>query len=64
MPLLNMVWSIFVFFLLAAWIWVIVGVISDGFRSKDLDGLAKGLWVLGIIVVPWLGGIGLSRSSR
>jgi hypothetical protein len=24
-------------------------------RSKDLDGLAKGLWVLGIIVVPWLG---------
>jgi hypothetical protein len=50
-----MFWSIFIFFLMVAWIWVIVGVISDVLRSKDLDGLAKGLWVLGIIVVPWLG---------
>lgn len=55
MPFLNMFWSIFIFFLLVAWIWVIVGVISDVLRSKDLDGLAKGLWVLGIIIVPWLG---------
>lgn len=55
MPFLNMFWSIFIFFLMVAWIWVIVGVISDVMRSKDLDGLAKGLWVLGIIVVPWLG---------
>ena len=55
MPLVNMLWSIFIFFLMVAWIWVIVGVISDVMRSKDLSGLAKGLWVLGIIVVPWLG---------
>lgn len=55
MPLLNIFWSIFMFFLLVAWIWVIVGVISDVFRSKDLSGLEKALWVLGIIVIPWLG---------
>ena len=55
MPLLNMLWSIFVFFLFVAWIWVIVGVIGDVFRSKDLSGWAKALWVLGIIAVPWLG---------
>jgi hypothetical protein len=55
MPLLNMLWSIFVFFLFVAWIWVIVGVIGDVFRSKDLGGWAKALWVLGIIAVPWLG---------
>jgi hypothetical protein len=54
-PLLNIFWSIFMFFLLVAWIWVIVGVISDVFRSKDLGGMEKALWVLGIIVVPWLG---------
>jgi len=54
-PLLNIFWSIFMFFLLVAWIWVIVGVISDVFRSKDLSGLEKALWVLGIIVIPWLG---------
>ena len=43
------------FFLLVAWIWVIVGVISDVFRSKDLGGVEKALWVLGIIAIPWLG---------
>ena len=55
MPLFDVLWSIFVFFLLIAWIWVLIGVISDVFRSDDLNGLAKGLWVLAIIVVPWLG---------
>ena len=55
MPLLDIFWSIFMFFLLVAWIWVIIGVIGDVFRSKDLNGLAKGIWVLLIIVIPWLG---------
>ena len=55
MPFLHIFWSIFMFFLLVAWIWVLVGVISDVFRSDDLNGFAKALWVLGIIVVPWLG---------
>lgn len=55
MPLLNVLSSIFMFFLLVAWIWVLVGVISDVFRSKDLSGMAKAIWVLFIIMVPWLG---------
>jgi len=55
MGLLQIFWSIFMFFLLVAWIWAVIGIISDVFRSNDLSGLAKGLWVLFIIVVPWLG---------
>ena len=55
MPFLDMIWSIFVFFLLVAWIWVIIGIIGDVFRSKDLGGFAKGIWVLFIIAIPWLG---------
>lgn len=55
MPLFDILWSIFVFFLLVAWIWLLIGVISDVFRSDDLNGLAKGLWALAIIVVPWVG---------
>lgn len=55
MAILNIFWSIFIFFLFLAWIWTVVGVISDVFRSDDLSGFAKALWVLGIIVVPWLG---------
>lgn len=55
MHLLEIFWSIFTFFLLVAWIWAVIGVISDVFRSDDLSGFAKGIWVLFIILVPWLG---------
>ena len=55
MPLLNIFWSIFVFFLMVAWIWAVIGVISDVFRSPDLGGVSKGIWMLFIIVIPWLG---------
>jgi lysylphosphatidylglycerol synthetase-like protein (DUF2156 family) len=55
MPLLHVLLSILEFFLLVAWIWVVVAVISDVFRSNDLNGVARALWVLGIIIVPWVG---------
>ena len=55
MPLLNIFWSILMFFLFVAWIWVIIGVIGDVFRSKDLGGAAKGMWAVFIVIVPWLG---------
>lgn len=53
--LLNIFWSIFVFFLMVTWIRAVIGVISDVFRSPDLGGVSKGIWVLFIIVIPWLG---------
>jgi hypothetical protein len=55
MPLLDIFWSIFVFFLMVAWIWAVIGVIGDIFRNADLGGVSKGIWVLFIIVIPWLG---------
>jgi len=45
----------FLFFLMIAWLWVLVGVISDIFRSKDLGGWGKGIWAMFIIIIPWLG---------
>ena len=55
MPLLHILESIFFFFLMLAWIWVIVGIIGDVFASDDLSGVAKGVWVLFVIIIPWLG---------
>ena len=43
------------FFLLVAWFWVVISVIADIFRSKDLNGLRKGIWMVFVIVTPWLG---------
>ena len=55
MPLLHVLLSIIQFFILVAWIWVVIAVISDVFRSKDLNGLERALWVIGIIVIPLVG---------
>ena len=55
MPLLHVLESIFVFFLMFAWVWVVIRVVGDVFLSKDLSGLSKGIWMLFIICIPWLG---------
>lgn len=46
---------IFWVFLMVAWFWVMISVVADVFRSHDLGGGSKALWILFIIAVPWLG---------
>ena len=48
-------WSMLWFFLFFIWIWLLIVVFSDIFRSHDLSGWAKALWVIFVIVVPYLG---------
>jgi Short C-terminal domain/Phospholipase_D-nuclease N-terminal len=43
------------FFLFFIWIWLLIVVFSDIFRSHDLSGWAKALWTIFIIVLPYLG---------
>ena len=43
------------FFLFFIWIWLLITVFADIFRSHDLGGFAKTIWVLFVIVVPYLG---------
>ncbi len=51
----DVIWSIFLLFLLVAWIWVLISVVADIFRSTDMSGIAKALWVGFVIIIPWLG---------
>ena len=48
-------WSMLWFFLFFIWIWLLIVVFSDIFRSHDLGGWAKAFWVIGIILLPYLG---------
>ena len=48
---LSMVW----FALLFIWIWLLIVVFGDIFRSHDLGGFAKFLWVAFVILMPYLG---------
>ena len=54
-PLLNIFWSILEFFLWFVWIWLVVMVFIDIFRSHDLSGWAKALWVLFVVIIPVIG---------
>jgi len=48
-------WSMLWFFLFIIWIWILITVFADIFRSHDLSGWAKALWVIFVIVFPYLG---------
>jgi Short C-terminal domain/Phospholipase_D-nuclease N-terminal len=48
-------WSMLWFFLFFIWIWLLIVIFSDIFRSDDLSGWGKALWSIFIIVVPYLG---------
>ena len=48
-------WSMLWFFLFFIWIWLLILVFSDIFRSHDLSGWGKALWSIFIIFVPYLG---------
>jgi hypothetical protein len=51
----QLLWSMLWFTLFFLWIWVVVMVFADIFRSHDLSGWGKGLWTIFVIFLPWLG---------
>ena len=54
-PLLNVFWTIFEFFLWVIWIWILIMVFIDIFRSHDLSGWGKALWFLFVLFIPLIG---------
>lgn len=48
-------WSMLWFFLFFVWIWLLIEVFGDIFRSRDLSGWGKALWTVFVIVLPYLG---------
>ena len=54
-PLADLFGTMLGFFLLIIWFWLLIIVFSDIFRSHDLGGGAKALWVIFVIILPFLG---------
>ena len=48
-------WAMLWFSLFFMWIWVVITVFADIFRSRDLSGWGKALWTLFVIFLPFLG---------
>jgi len=54
-PLLGAFWTIFEIFLWVIWIWILITVFIDIFRSPDLSGWGKALWFLFVLLIPLIG---------
>ena len=54
-PILDFFLTMLYFFLFVIWIWLLIMVFVDIFRSHDMGGLAKALWVIFVIILPFLG---------
>jgi len=54
-PVLDLFWTIIEFFLWVIWIWILIMIFIDIFRSHDLSGWAKALWFLFVLFIPLIG---------
>jgi Short C-terminal domain/Phospholipase_D-nuclease N-terminal len=54
-PLLNVFWTMFEFFIFVLWIFLLIRILTDIFRSHDLSGWGKAAWTIFIVVIPLIG---------
>ena len=54
-PLLDVVWTMFIFFAWVIWIYLLILVLADNFRRHDHSGLAKAGWTVFVIFLPLIG---------
>ena len=54
-PLLNAFWTILMVVGFVLWIWLVIYIFTDIFRSQDMSGWVKAAWILAIFVLPLFG---------
>jgi hypothetical protein len=56
-PFLDVLWTMIIFFTWVVWIWIMIVILTDVFRRRDISGWVKALWVIFLIVLPFLGAL-------
>src|SRR5438045_3859451 len=54
-PFLNVLWTMIIFFAWVVYIWMIIVILTDVFRRRDIGGWAKAAWCVFMIVLPFIG---------
>ena len=54
-PFLDIVWTMFIFFAWIIWFWLLITVFADIFSRHDTSGFGKVLWIIFVILLPFLG---------
>ena len=50
----NFLLDVFAIFIFVLWFWLLITVIGDLFRRHDISGLGKAIWVIALILIPYL----------
>jgi len=53
-PFLDVLWTMIIFFTWVVWIWMMILILTDVFRRRDIGGWAKAGWTVFLIVLPFL----------
>jgi len=56
-PFMDVLWTMIIFFCWVVWIWMMIAILSDVFRRRDISGWAKAAWTVFLIVLPFLGAL-------
>jgi hypothetical protein len=56
-PFMDVLWTMIIFFCWVVWIWIMVVILLDVFRRRDIGGWTKALWVIFLIILPFLGAL-------
>src|SRR6201984_3697507 len=51
----NFLMDALAIFIFVLWFWLLITVFSDLFRRHDISGWTKAIWVIALIVFPYLG---------
>jgi Phospholipase_D-nuclease N-terminal/Short C-terminal domain len=54
-PFLEVLWTLIVFFLWVLWFWLLISIVGDVFRRRDIGGGKKTLWLIFMLFVPFVG---------
>jgi Phospholipase_D-nuclease N-terminal/Short C-terminal domain len=54
-PFVNVLYDMLLFFAFVIWIWLLFTVFADIFRRHDSSGFGKALWIIFVIIAPYLG---------
>jgi hypothetical protein len=54
-PFLDVLWTMLIIFAWVIWFWMLIVVIGDVFRRRDIGGLKKTIWLIFIIFLPFIG---------
>lgn len=54
-PFLDLLWTMLIIFAWVIWFWMLISIMADVFRRRDIGGVRKAIWIVFLILLPFVG---------